>query len=183
LLREGIAIERRAAGPDHPEVMINVLHLADLLQNRGDLAAAESLYREAIASGRRINPTGHLLTGEALFGLAQVELQRGDTAGAERDLQSSNDIAERIYGVDHRYMYGASRIQVAEIRMGRGDYAGAERILLDVFESQRGQWGLGNSLTQRDARKLLQLYEMWGKPDRAQEYRRYLQRPGGLPAH
>jgi serine/threonine-protein kinase len=183
LLREGIAIERRAAGPDHPEVMINVLHLADLLQNRGDLAAAESLYREANASGRRNNPTGHLLTGEALFGLAQVELQRGDTAGAERDLQTSNDIAERIYGVDHRYMYGASRIQVAEIRMGRGDYAGAERILLDVFESQRGEWGLGNGLTQRDVGKLVQLYEAWGKPDRAQAYRRYLQRPDSLPAH
>jgi serine/threonine-protein kinase len=183
LLREGIAIERRAAGPDHPEVMINVMHLADLLQNRGDLAPAESLYREAIASGRRINPTGHVLTGEALFGLAQVELQRGDTARAEADMQSANDIAERIYGADHRYMYGASLIQVAEIRMGRRDYPAAERILLDVFRSQRDEWGLGNPLTQRDVGKLVRLYEAWGQADRAQEYRRYLQHPDSLPNH
>ena len=181
LLREGIAIERRAAGPDHPEVMINVLHLADLLQNRGDLAAAESLYHQAIASGRRINPAGHVLTGEALFGLAQSELQRGDTARAEADLQAANHVAERIYGTDHHYMYGASLIQAAELRMARGDYAGAERIILDVFESQRAQWGLGNPLTQRDVGKLVRLYEAWGKPDRAQEYRRYLQRPDSLP--
>jgi serine/threonine-protein kinase len=173
-LREGIAIEQRAAGADHPEVMVNVMHLADLLQGRGELAPAESLYREAIARGMRLNPAGHLLTGEALFGLAQVELQQGDTARAVADLQRSLDIAERIYGVDHRYMYGSGRIQLAEIEIGRRDFAGAELILRDVFEVSRRQWGLDNARTQRDVRKLVKLYQAWSKPDSAETYRHYL---------
>jgi tetratricopeptide (TPR) repeat protein len=181
-LRAGIAIERRAAGADHPDVMINVMHLADLLQNRGDLAPAESLYREAIARGVRLNPTGHLLTGEALFGLAQIELRHGDTTRAEANLRTSLAIADRIYGPEHRYMYGAGRIQLAELQMGRRDYAGAELVLLDVFEVSRRQWGMGNPRTQRDVGELVRLYEAWGKPERAQEYRRYLQRPDSLPA-
>jgi len=173
-LREGIAIERRAAGPDHPEVMINVMHLADLLQGKGELAAAESLYREAIARGTRLNPDGHLLTGEALLGLGQLELRRGDTVRAEARIQASLDIAERIYGVDHRYRYGASRIELAHIRAARGDFAGAEAILRDVFEVSRQEWGIDNVLTQRDARELVRLYEAWGKPALARAYRGYL---------
>ena len=182
-LRDGIAIEQRAAGVDHPEVMINVMHLADLLQNRGELAPAESLYREAIARGTRLNPAGHLLTGEALFGLAQVELQRGDTTAALADMQRSEKIAERIYGVDHRYMYGAGRIQVAKIDIGLGDFAAAELILRDVFEVSLRQWGLRSPRTQRDVGELVRLYQAWGKPDRAAEYRRYLQVPDSLRPH
>jgi serine/threonine-protein kinase len=181
-LRDGIAIERRAAGADHPEVMINVMHLADLLQERGDLAAAESLYRAAIDRGMAINPSGHLLTGEALFGLAQIELSRGDTTHAQADLHRSLTIAERIYGVDHRYMYGAGRIQLAEILVGKGDFAGAERILADVYEVSLLEWGIANPRTQRDIRKLVRLYQAWGKPERAEEYRRLLQRPDSVPA-
>ncbi|HEX3236314.1 MAG TPA: serine/threonine-protein kinase [Gemmatimonadales bacterium] len=182
-LRDGIVVERRAVGGDHPEVMINVMHLADLLQHRGDLAPAESLYREAIASGERLNPGGHSLTSEALFGLAEIELQRGDTARATADIHRALAIDERIYGVDHRYMYGGVRNQLAEILIGQRDYADAERILLDVFEASSRQWGISNPRTQRDVGKLVHLYEAWGKPERAQEYRRSLQRPDSVPAH
>ncbi len=173
-LREGIAVEQRAAGADHPEVMINVMHLADLLASRGELAPAESLYREAIARGTRLNPAGHRLTGEALLGLGQLELLRGDSARAEAAIQESLDIAERIYGVDHRYMYGASRIELAHLRMARRDFGGAEAILRDVFEVSRQQWGIANPLTQRDARELVRLYEAWGKPALARAYRGFI---------
>jgi serine/threonine-protein kinase len=178
-----LAVERRVAGDDHPEVMINVMHLADLLRARGELAPAESLYQEAIARGTRLNPSGHLLTGEALFGLAQVELQRGDTVAAYRDMRSSQAIAERIYGVDHRYMYGAGRIQLAQMDIGRHDFARAERTLRDVFEVSRREWGLDSPRTRRDAGELVKLYQAWGKPDSAAAYRRYLQRPDSLPGH
>jgi len=182
-LRDGIAVERRAAGGDHPEVMINVMHLADLLQHRGDLAPAESLYREAIAGGERLNPGGHSLTSEALFGLAEIELTHGDTVRATADIHRALAIDERIYGVEHRYMYGGVRNQLAEILIGQRDYAGAERILIDVFEASSRQWGISNPRTQRCVGRLVHLYEAWGKPERAQEYRRYLQRPDSIPAH
>jgi len=181
-LREGIAIEQRAAGADHPEVMINVMHLADLLQQHGDLAQAESLYRVAVARGTRINPTGHMLTGEAQHGLAEIELQRGDTASAYRDIASSLAIAERISGVEHRYMYGGLRILLARVFMGRRNYAGAEVVLLDVFETARRQWGMANRRTQRCVDELVRLYDAWGRPERAREYRLLLDRastPGG----
>ena len=176
-LRDGIAIERRVAGADHPDVMINVMHLADLLQTQGKFASAESLYREAIARGTRLNPAGHLLTGEALYGLGQVELARGDTTRALADMQRSIDIAQGVFGVEHRYMYGGTRIEMAEIAIRRRDYAGAEPVLRDVFEMARRQWPLDNLRTQRCVRSLVHLYEAWGKPDSAAAYRRYLNTP------
>jgi serine/threonine-protein kinase len=176
-LREGIAIEQRAAGPDHPEVMINVMHLADLLQQQGDLAQAESLYRVAVATGTRINPTGHMLTSEAQHGLAEIELQRGDTAGAYRDIESSLAIAVRINGVEHREMYGGLRILLAWLFISRRNYAGAEVVLLDVFETARRHWGLANRRTQRCVGELVRLYEAWGRPERAREYRLLLVPP------
>jgi eukaryotic-like serine/threonine-protein kinase len=167
-------------GADHPDVMMNVMHLADLLQHRGDLVPAESLYREAIARGTRINPAGHRLTAEALFGLAAVQLRRGDTTRAEATLQATVAMNERMFTSAERYMYGAVRIQLAEVQMARRDYASAEHALLDVYQVSRRQWGMGNRRTQRDVRELVRLYEAWGKPERALEFRRYVQSPDSV---
>jgi hypothetical protein len=51
-----------------------------------------------------------------------------------------------------------------------------------VLEASRLQWGMGNRRSQRDVRELVRLYEAWGKPERAREYRQYLQSPDSLSA-
>jgi serine/threonine-protein kinase len=173
-LREGVAIERRVLGADHPDVLVKVVDLADLLDKRGDLAAAESLYREAAAGGARINPSGHQLTADGTAGLGRIALQRGDTVRGEALLQTALAIFERIYGPKDRYMYGGLLIQLAQVRIARRDYAGAEKLLLDVAEAGRRQMGEQNPRVQRTIRELVRLYEAWGKPQQAQEYRRYL---------
>jgi hypothetical protein len=144
------------------------------LDKRGDLAAAESLYREAAAGGARINPSGHQLTADGTAGLGRIALQRGDTVRGEALLQTALAIFERIYGPKDRYMYGGLLIQLAQVRIARRDYAGAEKLLLDVAEAGRRQMGEQNPRVQRTIRELVRLYEAWGKPQQAQEYRRYL---------
>ncbi|MFL6417733.1 MAG: tetratricopeptide repeat protein [Bryobacteraceae bacterium] len=44
-----MAINEKALGPDHPDVATGLNNLAVLLQAKGDYAAAEPLYRRALA--------------------------------------------------------------------------------------------------------------------------------------
>jgi serine/threonine protein kinase/tetratricopeptide (TPR) repeat protein len=176
-LREGIAIEQRVLGADHPDVLGKVVDLADVLFKRGDLAPAESLYREAAAGGARINPSGHQLTADGTAGQGRIALQRGDTVRGEALLQTALAIFERIYGRKNRYVYGGLVMQLAQVRRARRDYAGAEALLLDGVEAGRRQMGERNPRLQRTIRQLVQLYEAWGKQQQAQEYRRLLQPP------
>ena len=53
LLREALAIRRKAYGDDHPDTATSFNNLASLLHDAGDLTRAEPYYRLALASSER----------------------------------------------------------------------------------------------------------------------------------
>jgi hypothetical protein len=46
----------------------------------------------------------------------------------------------------------------------RGDYAAAEHLLLEGYQVLRDQRGLADRYTQEVQKRLVKLYEAWGKP-------------------
>jgi tetratricopeptide (TPR) repeat protein len=118
----------------------------------------------------------------ALYGLAKVALARGDTALGENLIKKAIAVYERVYPAEERYAYGGLLITLARLRIARGDYAGAERMLLDVVRTARQEWGDGNVRTRRSIGELVHLYEAWGKPMQARQYRRYLEPAPGASA-
>jgi tetratricopeptide (TPR) repeat protein len=176
-MREGIEVQRRALGSEHHDVIQNEIYLADLLVRRGELAAAESLYRKAVAWGTRFNPHGHEFTAQGVTGLAKLALQRGDSATAERLFQQSIDIYDRFVPPNERYEYGGLRSQLARLRIARRDFVGAETLLVAARAAAGLQWGEGSARAQYFSADLVGLYAAWGKPALARRYCRSIQ-PG-----
>jgi hypothetical protein len=171
-LREGIAIKQRALGADHPAALENLYDLAHFLAKRGEYAQAESLLTLEVNGSRRAGPDAEQLTAEALGGLASVALMKGDTSRGLAGLKEERRIYERITPPDDAYRYGGVLDEIAEVYIAQRRFADAEPLLLRTLDSARRQFGDTNPRTRGCAKRLAELYERWGKPDNAREYRR-----------
>ncbi len=174
-LREGVAIQQRALGARHPEAAENVFYLADLLADRGDLAPAESLYREVLGAYQQMNPDGYHMTATLLARLGRLALRRGDTAGAESEFQAALAMFERVTPPEQRWTFGGLLQSLGKLRTAQRRYTEAERLLLEAFSNASTQWGERSPAAQQTAGLLVALYEAWEKPEKAREYRQKLE--------
>jgi tetratricopeptide (TPR) repeat protein len=83
-------------GPDHPIVALNLDNLANLLRDRGDLASAEPLYRQAIGVYQRIVGEDHLGLAAVRADLADLLVKKGRLDEAEALFQRSLDARRRL---------------------------------------------------------------------------------------
>ncbi len=179
-LQDGITIQQRVLGLGHAHLAEGQLNLADLLAARGELAPAESLYREVITTFEKVNPGGHHMTATTLTRLGRIALRRGDTAGAESEFQAALAMWERVYPPERRYAFGGLLAEMGNLRIAQRRYAEAEPLLREVLSNAGQRWGEASPRTQWALRLVVALYEAWGKPEEAREYRRRLeQAPGG----
>lgn len=65
-------IRRKSLGNRHPDVANSLTNLAALLRDRGNYAAAEPLYREAISILEEMLPPGYPMTANSKAGLGLV---------------------------------------------------------------------------------------------------------------
>jgi len=171
-LRDGIAIKQRTLGVAHPDVLENLWDLAHLLGKRGEYPQAESLMTLVVDGSRRTGPSGERITAEGISGLAQLALLKGDTARALAGFKEALRIYERITPPSRQYAYGGLLADLAGIDIAQGRFAEAEPLVSRSLDAARRQFGDTNSITRSFAKELAELYERWGKPDRAREYRR-----------
>src|SRR6185436_10086832 len=83
-------------GKNHPETVNVQNNLALVLHLRGD-PQAESLYRDLLATQRRLLGPAHLHLALTLGNLAVTELDQGHTAAAEASLEESQAIRRRLH--------------------------------------------------------------------------------------
>lgn len=96
-LREAVAL-RRAISPDSRDAADLMSLLALSLEHTGDLKSADSVYREALAIGRRTGTNAEIAS--YVDGLGVVLLEERDYAGAERLLREAVARLEREPNVD-----------------------------------------------------------------------------------
>jgi serine/threonine-protein kinase len=77
-----LATLERELGPDHPELSITLVRLADAQQERGDLADARRSVERAVAIDEATRDASHSSRANALHVLAEIELADNDPAGA-----------------------------------------------------------------------------------------------------
>jgi serine/threonine-protein kinase len=172
VLRHGLETLRQGAGDNHPDIATGMTYLAEILANRGDLAPAESLYRTALATQLRAHPSGSQFSALALAGLGRVVLDRGDAAGAEPLLREA--IAWHEKKASPVWQYAGELRRLGTSLAAQGRHSEAEPFLLRSLDARRAQWGERHDLTLDSVRALVALYEAWGKPERAREYRALL---------
>lgn len=171
-LREALDGRRRVLGEDHPNTLASLDHMGGVARDRGDLVEAERLERLALDGRRRVLGNEHIDTLDSLNGLGSVLIEMGRYTEAEALLRESVRTGARVPGRDSRRQAEAVSLLGAALT-GMGEYDQAEALLLESFEAlatrMEGQWR--ELYLPTAARRLAELYDAWGKPDRAAPWR------------
>ena len=88
-------------GAKHPEIAIQLNNLASIIQDQGDLARAESTYRQALNMEREMMGPVHPEVANTLNNIAFVQYDRGNTSGALATERQSLAVYRKLFPGDH----------------------------------------------------------------------------------
>jgi tetratricopeptide (TPR) repeat protein len=178
LLEQTVAAQRKNPGPDDPDTLVSLHNLARAYRAAGQLDRAVPLFEQALAKHQEKRGPGHPFTLLCLNSLAEAYQQQGHFAQAERLLRQSLTLRQQKQPdawttFDTESLLGASLL-------GQGEYAQAEPLLLKGYEGMKARAGAipgGDRKRLAEALdRLVQLYEAWGQPDKADEWRKRRER-------
>ncbi len=103
LYRDALRLRIETFGPNHPEVAKMQNNLAALMHDIGDCAAAEELYRAALANltGRSGLGEEHQFIARVLHSLAEILLEGGKIEEAEATCAKALAMRKRLLAPDH----------------------------------------------------------------------------------
>ena len=96
--------------------------------------------------------------------------RQGKLDEAATHYEESLGLAERAVGVEH-WMHAALRKGYGVVLTKQERYSEAEVQLLQSLAVLEPSHGVGSRRVQMLLQAIVELYESWGKPDRAAEYR------------
>jgi tetratricopeptide (TPR) repeat protein len=170
-----LEINRRVLGRDHPRTLDLLSVMAAMYQRQGKYALAESYAAQAVAGYRRTLGSEHPETMQWAADLALAYLSRGKLLESER-LSREILAFNRKKQPDDWQRFRAESLLGASLA-GQKKYAEAEPLLLGGYrgmverKERLGWMGVSNSHYMDRARKwIVQLYEAWGKPEKAAEW-------------
>ncbi|HZS04344.1 MAG TPA: serine/threonine-protein kinase [Blastocatellia bacterium] len=173
--RESLEIRRRLYGEEHPNVAFAMANLASAIYLTGDPAGAEPLFRRALELRCKLLPPGHLYIGHSLMGLGKVLTDKGDPQGAEPLLREGVEIfRQKLPPGEWRTADAESSLAGCLTALGR--YSEAEPLLVGNYPILKAKTGERSKQTVRALNRIIALYEAWGRPEKAAEYRALLAR-------
>ncbi len=173
LYREALAMYRRLLGTEHPYVAHTQAYLGGLLRKKGDVEAAEALIGEALELHRRIYGEQSLSVAEDVLQLAEIMLLRGDLPAAESHVREALEVRRNSLPAGHWEIAHAESVLGAALS-GLGRYGEAEALLLSAYPILRERRSERAPFTRDALERIVALYEAWGKPEKAAEYRALL---------
>ena len=170
MLIDLLEIRRRVSGEDDPDTLDVKNELADVLYNQNKYDEAESLYREVLDDRRRILGETHRDTIAAHCDLANLLGWMGKITEAETLFEEGLDMAGTELAEGHvigscLHMYYGVHLT----RMKR--FGEAEEHLTRAYKELVESSGKTHSRTQYTVKKLIRMYEAWGKPQEEAEWR------------
>ncbi len=170
ILRETIEHQRRVLGPTHPNTLASINNLASLLQGQGDLVAAQALIKEALASVDGVLDERHPFRLAMQCNLASILLELGRPAEAAPIFAESLATHAEVLGAEH---FGTLIVQtgLGKCLTALERFEEAETHLTAAYEALRVTLGDQHERTNNAREALIELYEAWGKPEQAEEYR------------
>lgn len=173
LFREALALRRKLLGDEHQDVAVALNNLASALDGQEKYDEAEPMYREALARFRRLLGDDHPQLGMFLNNLGHLLYVKGDYAGAEQVNLEAIAIFRKRLGDRHPVL--ASGLNTyGQVLAALENYPAAESSLLEALDIRKERLPAGHTDITTTLRTLADLYEKWGKPDKAAEYRALL---------
>ncbi|HEU0009489.1 MAG TPA: serine/threonine-protein kinase [Verrucomicrobiae bacterium] len=179
--REALELRKKLLAADHPMVAESLNRLGNLLAACGDLAGADAALSEALSIRQKVQGDEHPDLIATLWPLAWVRRQQGDVAQAEFLYCEALSLTFQrgAYGVG---MLLESIYDLADLMQVQGKFVEAEPLLKEAFDHLQDS-SSANAPFQRGAReRLIRLYEAWGKPDQAADWRQKLSESDKPPA-
>src|SRR5262249_49910825 len=150
-------------------------NLCNVLHAQGELDAAETLGRQVLESRRKkLSPRDtHIASSCALLGLILTD--KGEFDEAEESLREALDIFATALSEGH-WRTASVRSLLGGCLMAQHRYAEAEPVLLAACQALQSPPASPRHHTQRIFDQLIHLYELWGKKEKADEWRTRSQR-------
>ena len=174
-VHEGLELRRKMLGNAHPDTAMSLFRLSDLLYKEGDYLGAESAASESIQVFSRAFsvPQDNIYFANPLLELGLILNKTGRSRQAETYLREALAIRTRFLPA------GNQLIRISEGALGecltpQRRYAEAEPLLLRSYATIKNVQGEHGSSTLEAARRLMTLYQSWGKPDEASRYQEAL---------
>jgi non-specific serine/threonine protein kinase/serine/threonine-protein kinase len=171
LFREALAMNRKLLGDVHPEVSANLNNLGLVLRDSKKYPEAEEMFRQVISMERKFYGDEHPAIARGLINLAALLERAGNLDEAEQIYREGMEIRSQICSENHWETATAKNL-LGGCLTKSGDFSQAEKLLLESFEIIKNQFGVDHPRTRSARRRVISLYEAWGKPDKAAEYKK-----------
>ena len=176
LVTSSLETDRRVAGKDHPQTLQLMETLGRLWDREGKYAQAETLFASALESRARVLGKEHPTTLRTAYYLGRVRFLRHAYEPAEAVLRTT------LISYQHAHptiwsRYACESLLGATLAAQK-NYDAAEPLLLSGYEGmnqRKESIPVHSRFYLEDTRKaLVRLYEAWGKPAKAAEWRQQL---------
>src|SRR5262249_18402489 len=168
---------RAKLGEDHASTLRLQRELAQTHEKAGHYRDAEPLYRKTVEAAGRQEPRNGRFYSQSLAVLGRCLVRQGKHAEAIPTLRECLEIKEKTQSGD--WTTAEAHSLLGEALVGQREFLAAEPLLLNAHKALTERRDkirpLDRDVILRDAaERLVRLYEAWGKPDKAEEWRKRL---------
>jgi len=169
-LREAEAIYRKVFDPSYMPLGDNLRIQAQVLYAEHNYAEAEAKINEALEIYRKSSGRGYINYPTALIVQGSIYSQTNRTTEAEKMLREAVGIRSE-YMPEAHFLRAVANGALGEFLTTQKRFAEAEPLLLYSYESLKKSQSANSPRTKTALQRLVVLYDNWGKPDAADEYR------------
>jgi eukaryotic-like serine/threonine-protein kinase len=176
LFTKTLELQRRVLGPEHPDTLTTVADFATMYQRQGEYALAETYAGQALAGRRRALGSEDPDTMASAADLALIYLSQEKFIKAEAPAHEALEFDRKQQPDDWQRFRAASLLGAS--LAGQKKYAEAEPLLLEGYQgmlARKDRTDVPDWYHLERAREwIAELYQAWGKPEKAAEWRQQL---------
>jgi serine/threonine protein kinase/tetratricopeptide (TPR) repeat protein len=177
LLQEALVSNRKAFGDIHPAVGTNLSNLALVYRDMGNLLKAEEYCRKVVELDTQIFGENNPSVAGDIQMLGGVLKRQKKLKEAESAFRKALQIKLKHFPSDH-WQVATTKNLLGDCLMDEEDYTAAEPLLIESAGIIMKQFGGSHERTQAATTRVVTLYERWGKPTQAAEWRAKLPKEG-----
>jgi serine/threonine-protein kinase len=178
LYLEALRVFRTSFGEDHRDVGTALNNLAHFYRKQKRYDEAEQNFLEAIEVYRGTIGRDHVFVSIVLVNLVALLEERGNLLAAAPHVRECRRI--------HDLVYPDGNVQTARLRSVEGlmlafegDFASAEPSVVGAYEFLCAEVGAGDPRAREAGRRVIDVYERWGRAEDAEVYRQRIRRAEG----
>jgi tetratricopeptide (TPR) repeat protein len=170
---ESLELRRKVYGDEHPRVALVMHNLGDTLRKAGRREEAREMLRASLDLHRRTLPEGHPNLAWPMTAYATLLVDLGEPGAAEPLLREAVGL-RRAALPSGDWRTAASESELGYCLGVQGRYAEAEPLLLAAYDALKDNPGRRRE-TRRTLRRIVRLYEAWGRDEEAGRYQAVLE--------